>query len=134
MSKFTLISQELTNNAGLYGAMTDQQVADELNAVDKTQNRTSMSRQEIYSQIEASALAGLTAVELSHLSLALADSVDPFDANVVKVFTNIFGSGSATLLALAGARVETVTRLSQIGVPAVETASLVGWVTNARGI
>jgi len=134
MALIEKIKAELAGNTALYSTMTDQQVADELNAVDKSVDRTSMTRQEIYSKIQSSALAGLTAIQISHLSLALADTIDPFDTNIIKVFTNIFGSGSATLTALAAARTEIKSRAEVLGFGNIENASLVGWVTVARTV
>ena len=98
-----------------YAGMTDQQVADSLNAVDRQRNRTSMSRQEIYENIDVTALSGLTAIQVAQLNLAMSDSVDPF-GNAAQVFINIFGGGSNTVSALAAARVETVSRAVEIGV------------------
>ena len=111
--------------------MTDQLVADSL--LDKTQerNRKSMTRQEIYERIESSALAGLTNVELAQINLALSDEVDPF-GNAVQVFKNVFGDSSPTVSALATARKESISRLTEIGLSDIENISLVGWIAELR--
>lgn len=153
MSKISIIKTELDSNPGLYGAMNDQQVADELNIVDKVRNRTSMSRAEIYENIESASLASLTSVQLDQLNLAMSDHVDPF-GNVVQVFINVFGNPlanavlpvllendsniqvissevtSQTITNLAAARKETVSRAKIIGVPFVYAVN----VENARNI
>ena len=134
MMRYNALRAEIDGNIGLYGAMTDIQVATELAAVDKLRNRTVMTRQEIYSQIEDTALEVLTAIQLAHLDLALADTVNPFDTNLVKVFTNIFGAGSATITALTNARVETVSKAVMLGLKNTSATSLVGWVTMARSL
>ena len=114
-----------------YSGMTDQLVADSL--LDKTQerNRKSMTRQEIYERIESSALAGLTNVELAQINLALSDEVDPF-GNAVQVFKNVFGDSSPTVSALAAARKESISRLTEIGLSDIENISLVGWIAELR--
>lgn len=130
MSIYTTIRAELDGNVALYGAMTDQQVTDELNAVDKQQNRTSMSGDEILSNIEGSALATLTgdnAVKV--MGIVGMGSVDPFGP-AAQIFIDAFGGGSATITALQAARVETVSRASQIGVGVVK----LGDVMNARAL
>ena len=114
-----------------YSGMTDQLVADSL--LDKTpeRNRKSMTRQEIYERIESSALAGLTNVELAQINLALSDEVDPF-GNAVQVFKNVFGDSSPTVSALATARKESISRLTEIGLSDIENISLVGWIAELR--
>ncbi len=129
MSKISIIRTELDSNPGLYSALTDQQAADELNNVDKISNRTSMSRSEIYENIEGSALASLTSLQLDQINLSMSDVVNPF-GNIVSVFTNIFSPGSATLTALAAARRETISRAKQLGINFVHTIN----VTNARNL
>ena len=129
MSKISKIRIELDDNIGLYGTMTDQEVADELNIVDKSQNRTSMSRSEIYENIEPSVLGGLTTLQVAQLNLAMSDSVDPF-GNAAQVFTNVFGSGSATIIALAAARVETVSQATKLNIRFVHLINVI----NARSL
>lgn len=133
MSTISVIKAELDDNVSLYGSMTDQEVADELNLVDKQRNRTSMSRAEIYENIDSAALAGLTSLQLDQLNLALSDNVDPF-GNAAQVFVDIFGNPSDTITALIAARVETVSQAEILGIGGIELNSLVGWVTEARAI
>ncbi|MEE8208039.1 MAG: hypothetical protein V3T88_03670 [Nitrosomonadaceae bacterium] len=123
MSKFTKIKIELDSNPGLYSAMSDQAAADELNAVDKSQNKTSMTRQEIYENIDSSALASLTSIQLDQLNLALSDAVDPF-GNAAQVFINVFGGQSDTITALQAARVETVSQATKIGISFVYASNV----------
>lgn len=124
---YEILKAEIDGNPGLYGAMTDQQVVDELNIVNKSQNRTSMTRQEIYENIDPAALSALTSIQLAQLNLALSDTVDPF-GNAAQVFIDVFGGGSQTITNLQAARVDTVSRASQLGLGIVK----LGHVTEAR--
>ena len=129
MSNYAAIKNELVLNPTLYNSMDDQAVADELNAIDKEINRTSMTRQEVVSQFDPGEFDALNADGIAKLNIVLADTVNPFDAMVVHVITSLFGAG-ATLAALNAARVELVSRASQIGAGKVRVAH----VTNARAI
>lgn len=115
-----------------YVGMTAQQAADALLDPIIDKNRESMSRQEIYENIESAALASLSVTQLSQIDLALSDTVDPF-GNAEQVFKNVFGAGSDTVSALAAARKVKVSKLIDLGLPEVENVSLVGWVTELRG-
>lgn len=99
-----------------YAGMSDAQFLASVTAVNRSRNRTSMTRQEIYENIAGSALAALSAVQLAQLNLAMSDEVNPF-GNAQQVFVNIFGGGSATVTALAAARVEAITRAQELGLP-----------------
>ena len=123
-----LVNDPLTKG---YSGMTDQLVADSLLDKTRERNRESMTRQEIYEKIEPSALDGLTNLELAQINLALSDAVDPF-GNAVQVFKNVFGDPSATVTALAAARKESISRLTEIGLSDIENISLVGWIAELR--
>lgn len=127
MSKYIIIKSEIDNNAGLYGAMSDTQVAAELNSLDKPQNKVSMTRQDIVENIDADELNSLTSDNLNKLLVVLSDSINPFGV-AQSVFINVFGGGSTTISNLAAARVENISRASQIGLGIVAE----GDVTNAR--
>jgi len=131
MSKFNTIKAEIDGNAGLYGAMTDQQVADELNAEDKQRNRTSMSGSDILESIEGSALVGLTGDDaVKVMGIVGTDSINPFGP-AAQIFINAFGGGSATIVSLAAARVETgISQATIIGMGKVFPAE----VNTARSI
>ena len=123
-----LVNDPLTRG---YSGMTDQLVADSLLDKTRERNRESMTRQEIYEKIAPSALAGLSNLELAQINLALSDTVDPF-GNAVQVFKNVFGGQSATVTALAAARKESISRLTEIGLSDIENISLVGWIAELR--
>ena len=116
---YIALRKELDSNVPLYGTLTDQQVADEINAADKVQNKVSMSRQEVLEQIDSAALSTLTGDNATKVFGILSDSVNPF-GNAAQVLIDAFGAGSTTITALAAARTETVTRAVQIGIGTVE--------------
>jgi len=130
MSNFIVIKNELAANTALYGTMTDQQVADELNAVSKSQNRTSMTRQEVLAQIDPSDMTTLVGDNAVKVFGILSDTIDPFDPVIVRVFVDAFGGGTQTIQNLQAARTELVSRASQIGAGHVRVAH----VNNARAI
>ncbi len=126
----TVLSDELTNDplGRGYSAMTDQEVVDSLNAVDRPRDRTSMSGREVAAGIDNAEYDALGDVQKSQvLALVASDDLDPFGlaANVIK---DIFTAGSATVLALAAARVETVSRAVELGLSRVRA----GTVAEAR--
>jgi len=98
-----------------YSTMTDEEAAADMNIKNISRNRTSMTRQEVYENIEPSALGSLTAIQVAQLNLALSDTVDPY-GNAEQIFKNVFGAGSATVSTLAAARVETISRADELGI------------------
>lgn len=114
-------------DTGPYDA-DDAIAAEQLNKVNRTRNRTSMSGRELAASIINADYDELSDIKKSHiLSLSSGDNIDPygFAANVIK---NIFGPGSQTVVALADARVEDISRATEIGLGVVAP----GHVENAR--
>lgn len=115
MSIYQIIRAEIDGNTGLYGAMTDQQVADELNAVDKVQNKTSISGSDIFERTDSGEFALLSdAKKAQWLALCAIESIDPFNV-LPSIGVNIFGGGSTTGTNIVAFRTETVSRASQLG-------------------
>ena len=128
MSIYTKLKAELALNPTLYGSMSDQEVVDELNAVDKERDRKSMSGNEVLNQIDPTALATLSgdnAVKV--MNIIGMESVDPFGP-AAQIFKDAFGNTSATIQNLAAARTHYVSRASEIGL----TIVAVGEVKDAR--
>lgn len=102
--------------------------AEQLNAVNRTHNRTSMTGREVAAEIVDAEYDELSDAKKSHiLSLSSGDDIDPFGfaANVVK---DVFGADSDTVAALAAVRVETVSRAVELRLGTVYP----GHVENAR--
>jgi hypothetical protein len=102
----------------VYSAMDNKQVTDSLNTVDRTENKDSLSGDEVFSAIESQAVwDGLTSEQrLEFLSLCARDSLNPFGAANVNVVKSVFGSGSVTVSNLNAARVRNVSRATEINI------------------
>ncbi len=99
-----------------YSGMTDVQVAESLNTVNRNRNRVSMPGDEIGDSIDEAEWDALSDINKDHvLGLMGTLRVDPFGfgASVIK---KSFGLGSTTVGSLAVARVETISRGVEIGV------------------
>lgn len=109
-----------TDPLGLgYAQMGDKQILASLTNASRERNRVGMTGSELAAVVDSSAYDSLTdAKKLQFLSLVASENIDPFGfaANVVK---DIFGAGSATVQALAAARVETISRSDELGIPRI---------------
>ena len=122
----SVLSDELTEPR--YAAMTAEEAADDLNTPRIDRNRASMSRSEIMQVVAPSAYSGLRGDDLvAFWGLLSVESLDPSGVEAA-VMINIFGAGSATITALAAARIETVSRALELGLATVR----VGHVAEAR--
>lgn len=113
-----------------YATMSDQAAADDLNTVYRTRDRTSMTGRQVKAEVVDAEYDALSAEKKAQLlSLTSADDLDPFGfaANIIK---DVFGSGSATRAALAVARVENITRATELGIS--PNPVLAGQVETAR--
>jgi len=102
----------------VYSAMDNKQVADSLNTVDRTRNRTSMTGDEVFAAIESQNVwEGLTSEQrLEFLSLCGRDILNPFGNANVNLVKSIFGSGSVTVSNLQSARLEPVSHATEINI------------------
>ena len=110
----TDLKTELTD--ARYTSMTDAEAADDLNTLRIVRNRTSMSRSEVMQAVEPTAYNGLTGDDLvAFWGLLSVDRLDPFGVEA-DVMIKLFSAGSATITALAAARVETISRAVELGI------------------
>ncbi len=121
----SVLSDEITDDplARGYAGMTDQELVDSLNALDRQRNRTSMTGREVRAEVDDTEYDALLDAEKGQfLALTATDDIDPFGfaANVVK---DIF-PGSTTLANLQAARVETISRAVEIGLGVVSLKML----------
>ena len=103
-----------------YSAMNDEAAAADLNTEYRERNRTSMSGREIKASVNFSELSGLTDTKKSQFfGWVSRDDLNPFgiDAEIAK---DLFGNPSATVTALAAARVEQISRAVELGIPHVK--------------
>ena len=110
MANLILLKPEVMTDPDVrgYSGMNSQEVAADLN--DKTQasrNRTIMTgAQSVDSQAAWDALTDQKRLEF--LALCGRDSIDPFGVANVALVTSAFGGGTATVLNLQAARVESL--------------------------
>ncbi len=115
-----------------YSGMTDQQVADSLNIVNRERNRTSMTGTEILNQVDAAEWAGLTDVQQRTVwDIVHLGEVNPFGIEAA-LLTDVFTAESTTITALKAARTIAVSRATEIGL-GVSTV-YAGHVQNARAM
>lgn len=112
---------------GTYNA-DDALAAAELNLANVSRNRTSMTGREVAAEIVEADYAAVTEAQKAQvLALIASDDIDPFGF-AVNVIKDIFGTPSATVTALAAARMETVSQATAIDLGEVK----VGHVQESR--
>lgn len=119
MANLVLLKIEiLVDTFRVYSTMSDKEVADSLNTVDRTRPRTSMTGDEVFKNIASRAdWNALTDTQKTHfLSFCARDSIDPFAAANVETVKSIFGDASATVTNLQVARQEDVSRATEINI------------------
>ena len=99
-----------------YEFMSDQEIADSMNAVDRVISVDSLESQDIVAALDPVDMGSLTAAQQRHLwGIVGAGAVRISDAEVRAFFANLFGTGTTTrtnLLALAN---RTVSRAEEAG-------------------
>ena len=105
-----------------YSGMTSAVLLANLQTVNRTRNKTSLTPSEVYQNIDQIQWAGLSASEQDEVwnILHLGDPLDPFGREATR-FIAIFGSGTATITALQALRVDNISRLEQIGISGTVT-------------
>jgi hypothetical protein len=100
-----------------YSGMTDQQLMDSLNAEDRPTTRTSMGASEVMNAIDATEWDAKSLAEQTEIwnLLALGELNPQNGTHEVKIFTDVFGGGSATITNLNAARTLNVSRGVEIG-------------------
>lgn len=113
-----------------YSGMTDQQIADNMNAVDRTRNRTQMTGKEVKDRIVVSEWDSRTdAQKQIVLAMCNRDDLDPFGIDA-QIFQDAMAGATNTINALIAYRVEDISRAEEIfGAPvdvaAIESARLI---------
>lgn len=113
----SLLQQEIDSDPLVrgYQDMTDQQIADSLNVVNRQKMRDFMRGSDIMEAIVDSEWGNLSQNhQLLVLSLAGVDQLDP-RGFVAKMLVRIFGMQSETVAALDEARKHTVSRARELG-------------------
>jgi len=105
--------------------------ADQLNAVNRSRNLSSLDGDQIFAATDATEFGGLTDVK-KQLWLAFCgrQTIDPFGTANVAFVNWIFGTGATTVSALASLRTEGISRATELGFGNVRP----GTVEQARAI
>ena len=124
---------------GLGYPVSDQGTADLINslATGRTRNRESMTGDEVaqqavssaYDALDDGAVANTADVKSHWLALCGRASIDPFATANEQLVISIFGTGSQTVLNLQAARVETISRATELGLGFVNARD-VGYARN----
>ena len=117
MADLKALSNEITDDplGRGYSAMTDQQIADDLNTAYRTRALSSLSGDEIFQQTDPTEFTNLTTDKQTQwLSFCGRASVDPFATANVEFVKWIFGASSTTVANLSESRAESVTRAEEL--------------------
>lgn len=111
-----------------YSGMTDQQVADDMNTVYRTQNRTAMSGSEIWEATDLTEYNALSTLgdnneQMRWIGFCGIDSHNPF-GNSAQFVTDLFGGGSTTVTTLQDLRVDDVSRAVELGLGHVKPGNV----------
>ena len=113
-----------------YDVMTDQEATDDLNTEYRSRNRAFMEASEVFNAIVvADYLALADGDRATIMGIMGFGRINPFGKEA-NVFISIFGGGSATIMALAAARVEPISRAVELEIRLVPVRR--GHVENAR--
>lgn len=107
-----------------YSGMTNLDLTNSLNTLDRTQDKTSMTASEVYNQIDETEFLALTDSQRQEIwdILHLGD-VNPFGLEADR-FLAIFTPG-ATITALNAARVTSISRARELGLPFISLGDII---------
>lgn len=118
---------------GLGYPVSDQGAADLINSLTtgRTRNRTSMSGDEVFSNIENKAVWDALTVDQRRefLLLCSREILDPFSIANVDLIKSVFGNASVTVSNFSTARIETISRATELGLGVVKARD-VGYARN----
>jgi len=113
----SILSDELTNdplNRG-YAEMNDEEVAININFLDRIRNRPSMTSSEVLNAIDITEWSALTDAGQQQIwDVIHMGNINPFGVEAT-IFIAVFGNGSDTIAALATIRKENVSRATELG-------------------
>jgi len=98
-----------------YDAMTDKQLLDSLNALNRSRNRVTMTGRQVKAAIDVTEYNALSDAKKDLLvGLTKSDDLDLFGTDK-DILVDIFGAGSTTGTNLVSERVESISRGVEIG-------------------
>ena len=112
-----LLTTELASghpDTGAYDGNAET-AADELNAINRTTNKTSMTSSEVYNAIDPTEYTALSTTDKEEVwNIIHLGELNPFGLEATRM-TALFGGGSTTITALAALRKNNVSRAVEIG-------------------
>lgn len=113
-------------DTGAYTTGNPETAAAELNAVNRTKNKSSLTGDEMFDATVIADWAGLTDHQQQlWVSFTSKDSIDPFGVANVAFVTNLFGAGSDTVVALNSLRTDDVSRAVELGLGEVKPGHVI---------
>lgn len=130
MSKEEILALELSADPLTrgYAGMSDDEVADSLNTENRQVIKDLMTGDEIAAAASPAEYLALPEGQKDRFIAVCSNANINPQGFIVTVIVDIFGQGSDTITALAAARLQSVTRAKELGIPKVK----VGWVMEAR--
>ena len=120
-SERAILSAELTNDplARGYSAMGNADVVASLRTQNRSRIRARMDSSEVFQAVDVTEFLAKTDQQQRNLMAVMSFGWLNPQGKEATLFTNIFGAGSATITALAAARLETVSRAVELAIPNV---------------
>lgn len=107
-----------------YAGKTDAEVLALLTALTRERNRTSMSGSEVLNAIDSVEYLALSGTEQDKVWQVLhLGTLNPFGVEAT-LLSSVFGGGSATIVALAAARKESISRAQELGLGRVREGDI----------
>lgn len=110
-----------------YSAMSDQQIAESLNSVDRVADRASLGSDEILNAFDATEFAELSAAQQS-VAIGIAQLGQANPAVITRTLSGVFSGGSTTIAALSASGQERISRTVELSLGRVAS----GVVAEAR--
>jgi len=123
MAQLEMLKSEIDNDPLTrgYAGMTDQQIAESLNAVDRTVTAEFLSGSDVLNNTDHAEFTALTVGnQQKWLQLCAVDSIDTSSGIAKSLEASLFGPGTATRTALLAARQSTVSRATELGIGFVQ--------------
>ncbi len=99
--------------------------ASELNAVNRTTNKVTMTASEVYNAVDNTEYIALTTTQQEEIwNIVHLGEINPFGLEATR-FTAIFGGGSTTITALAASRTNNVSRAVEIGLGFIKPGNVI---------
>lgn len=120
-SERVILQNELTNDplSRGYASLNNSDVVVSLKTVNRSRIRARMEASEIFQAISIAEFTALTDVQQRNIMAMLGfGSLNP-QGREADLFVAYFGAGSATITALATARMEAISRAVELGIPNV---------------